>query len=101
MLEKKHYWLATVAIHFTVDGQDQVATLNALVRNDEDKKYVNEKLIKRTQVQAQIQLAKSFGDNLPQVTHVRIDSLNYLGLMSEDEFVDTPDEEQTQLDLFN
>lgn len=85
--KKKHYWLASVTITFEHEGKPLDTNVNALVNNTQN--YVTKTMLGNAQVQSQIQLSKSLGDQLPDVKHVYIQSLSYLGYMSETEFHDT------------
>lgn len=81
----KHYWMAAVVISFVADGQALDTTVNALINSTEFK--VTTAMLGRLQVQAQSQLAKSLGDQLPDIKFVHINSLSYLGQMTDDEFL--------------
>ena len=88
-IDRKHYWLASATISFVQDGQAMDTNINALMVNND--KFVTKKMLENAQVQAQVQLARSLGDQLPDVKHVYIQSTNYLGLMSEKEFQGEPE----------
>lgn len=82
----KHYWLAAVVISFMHNGEGIDTTVNVIVNNPSDQ-FVTESMISNVQVQAQIQLATSLGSQ-PDVSFVHIGSINYLGYMTETQFLD-------------
>lgn len=84
---KKHYWLPSVVIEFVHEAAGMSTNVNVLISNKDF--YVTKAMIERIQVQAQVQLAKSLGDKLPEVQHVYIQSIGYLGHMTEEEFLGT------------
>ena len=81
----KHYWMAAVVISFVADGRAMDTTINALINSTEYK--VTTAMLGRLQVQAQTQLAKSLGDQMPDVKFVHINSVSYLGQMTDEEFL--------------
>lgn len=87
--DMKHYWMVSATISFVQDGQAMDTNINALMVNDE--KFVLKKMLENAQVQAQVQLARSLDNQLPDVKHVYIQSLNYLGHMTEKEFHGEPE----------
>lgn len=86
---KKHYWMGSVVISFVHEGAPMDTNLNVLLSSESQ--TVTKKMLERAQVQAQVQLAKSLGDNLPDVKHVYLQSINYLGYMTEKEFFGEPE----------
>lgn len=87
--KKKYYWMASVVISFVHDGVPMDTNINALLSNTES--HITKKILENAQVQAQIQLAKSLGNNLPDVKHVYIQSISFLGHMTEKEFLGEPE----------
>lgn len=84
----KHYWLATVNIYFTLEDVLQDTSINVLIKNNEG--YIPRTLLASTQVQAQAQLAKALGGEMPTVHSVITANISYLGFMTEQEFLDEP-----------
>lgn len=86
-VDAKHYWLPSVVIEFVHEGAGMSTNLNVLISN----RYlrITKAMIERIQVQAQVQLAKSLGEKMPEVQHVYIQSIGYLGHMTEEEFLGT------------
>lgn len=81
----KHFFLAAVTLSFvSPDGQPMDSNINVILNNDQHR--VTKAMLEKAQVQAQVQLANSLG-GLPDVKHVFILSMNYLGLMSETDFM--------------
>ena len=84
--KEKHYWLAAVVISFVSPTGDAMDTnVNAIINNPDDC-IVTKKMLGNAQVQAQIQLSNSLGGELPDVKGVYIQSINYIGYMTESEF---------------
>lgn len=86
---KKHYWMASVVISFVHEGVPMDTSVNALLSNTEP--YITKKILENAQVKAQIQLAKTMDNNLPDVKHVYIQSISFLGFMTEKEFLSEPE----------
>lgn len=83
---QKHYWLAAVVISFvSPTGEAMDTNVNAIINNP-DAGFVTKKMLANAQIQAQIQLSNSLGGELPDVKGVYIQSLNYIGYMTESEF---------------
>lgn len=80
----KHTWLASVSISFVHDEQPLDVTINALTHSVDPK--VTKKMLENLQVQAQIQLAKTLDNQLPDVKFVILNSISYLGCMTDEEF---------------
>lgn len=84
--EQKHYWLVAVVISFvSPDGDAMDTNVNAIINNPVGG-FVSKKMLGNAQVQAQIQLSNSLGGELPEVKGVYIQSVNYIGYMSESDF---------------
>lgn len=84
--KEKHYWLAAVVISFvSPDGDAMDTNVNAIINNP-DGGFVSKKMLGNAQVQAQIQLSNSLGGELPDVKGVYIQSINYIGFMTESDF---------------
>ena len=84
--KEKHYWLAAVVISFVAPtGEAMDTNVNAIINNP-DGSIVTKKMLGNAQVQAQIQLSNSLGGELPDVKGVYIQSLSYIGYMTESEF---------------
>lgn len=84
--KQKHYWLASVVISFVSPSGDAMDTnVNAIINNP-DGGFVSKKMLANAQIQAQIQLSNSLGGELPDIKGVYIQSLNYIGFMSESDF---------------
>lgn len=86
---KKHYWMGAAVISFVHEGAPMDTNLNVLLNSDEQ--FVTKKMLERAQVQSQVQLAKNLGDQLPDVKHVYLQSISYLGYMTEKEFFGEPE----------
>ena len=84
--DKKHYWSAAVTINFIHEEKPLEVSMMALTSNSE--KQVTQRMLKNIQVQVQIQLAQNLGEQLPEVKSVVINSINYLGHMTMEEFLD-------------
>lgn len=83
---QKHYWLAAVVISFVAPtGEAMDTNVNAIINNPDDG-IITKKMLGNAQVQAQIQLSNSLGGELPDVKGVYIQSLSYIGYMTESEF---------------
>jgi len=82
---QKYYWMASVVISFVHEGVPMDTNVNALLSNT--KPYLTKKILENAQVKAQIQLAKTMDNNLPDVKHVYIQSISFLGFMTEKEFL--------------
>lgn len=65
--------------------------VNVLISNKDFR--ITKSMIERIQVQAQVQLANSLGEKMPEVQHVYIQSIGYLGHMTEEEFLDKKESE--------
>lgn len=89
--DTKHYWLPSVVIEFTHEGAGMSTNVNVLISNKEFR--ITKTMIERIQVQAQVQLANSLGKEMPNVQHVYIQSIGYLGHMTEEEFLDKKESE--------
>lgn len=84
--EQKHYWLAAVVISFVAPtGEAMDTNVNAIINNPVGG-YVSKKMLANAQIQAQIQLSNSLDGKLPEVKGVYIQSLNYIGYMTESDF---------------
>lgn len=84
--EQKHYWLVAVVISFVApSGEAMDTNVNAIINNPVGG-YVSKKMLGNAQVQAQIQLSNSLGGELPEVKGVYIQSMNYIGYMTESDF---------------
>lgn len=86
---KKHYWMGAAVISFVHEETPMDTSLNVLLSNDEA--FVTKKMLAHAQVQSQVQLAKNLGDQLPDVKHVYLQSISYLGHMTEKEFFGEPE----------
>lgn len=86
---RKHYWMGSAVISFIHENVPMDTNVNVLLNNSEP--FVTKKMLERAQVQAQVQLAKSLGDKLPEVKHVYLQSISYLGQMTEKEFFGEPE----------
>lgn len=86
---KKHYWMGSAVISFVHEDMPMDTSLNVLLTNKDQ--FVTKKMLERAQVQAQIQLSKNLGDKLPDVKHVYMQSMSYLGHMTEKEFFGEPE----------
>lgn len=85
-MKEKYYFMAACVITFiSPDGDPMDTSINVLVTNTTP--IVTKSMLERIQVDAQVQLAKSLGDKLPDVKHVFIMSISNLGLMSEKTFL--------------
>lgn len=89
MENQKHYWMGSAVISFIHEEQPMDTNINVLLNNSEP--YITKKMLERAQVQAQVQLAKSLGDTLPEVKHVYLQGISYLGQMTEKEFFGEPE----------
>lgn len=78
--------MATVVISFSHNGSNLETTVNAIINNPNDF-FVTESMISSAQVQAQVQLATSLNAQ-PEVSFVHINSISYLGNMTETQFLD-------------
>lgn len=87
----KHYWLPSVVIEFIHEGAGMSTNVNVLISNKDFR--ITKAMVERIQVQAQVQLAKSLGETMPEVQHVYIQSIGYLGHMTEEEFLGTQESE--------
>lgn len=85
--DTKHYWLPSVVIEFVHEGAGMSTNVNVLISNKDFR--ITKAMVERIQVQAQIQLANSLGEKMPEVQHVYIQSIGYLGHMTEEEFLGT------------
>ena len=84
--KEKHYWLVAVVISFvSPNGEAMDTNVNAIINNP-DGGFVSKKMLGNAQVQAQIQLSNSLGGELPEIKGVYIQSLNYIGYMTESDF---------------
>ena len=84
--DRKHYWLVAVVISFVApSGEAMDTNVNAIINNP-DGCFVSKKMLGNAQVQAQIQLSNSLGGELPDVKGVYIQSVNYIGYMTESDF---------------
>lgn len=83
ILERKHYWCASITIEFVHEEKALTSTVMAMTQNEDP--WVTENMLRNLQVQAQIQLSKNLGE-LPDVKNVIINSINFLGHMTEDDF---------------
>ena len=84
--EEKHYWLVAVVISFVApSGEAMDTNVNAIINNPVGG-YVSKKMLGNAQVQAQIHLSNSLGGELPEVKGVYIQSMNYIGYMTESRF---------------
>ena len=82
----KHFYLGALKLDFiSPDGVPLDVNINVVVSNETN--LVNKGMLEKMQVQAQVQLSNSLGGVLPEVKHVFIQSVSYLGYMTDGDFL--------------
>jgi hypothetical protein len=93
-----HHWLVAGKVLFAVGDKNEVGNFehNTIVTND--KKFVTAHMIGRAQQMLQMHLHEQIQDATMKIVNVHINSINYLGAMTREQFYTPPlaDETATQ-----
>lgn len=90
-MQKQHYYLVSAKLIFVDPAQQEIAhthDMNTVIRTDNNR--VTTKDIGRTQQTLQMLLIEQLANPSLVITNVHINTVSYLGHMTEEEFHPTP-----------
>lgn len=95
---RRHHWLVAATLQFTCSERDGMGEHHTNITITNDRFFVTANMIGKAQQTVQVQLFELMADPTLKILNVHIDSVNYLGEMSQEEFYTPPPETASEAD---
>lgn len=91
---RKHHWLASYRARFIVDGEPEGGSFEHNITLTNDRQFVTANMIGQGQQAVQLALFSQFPNPKMKIIDCHVQSVSYLGCMSQDEFYTPPPAEE-------